>query len=160
MSLSQKIRGTAYLEKLISPDADVENLKVSGDFEGEKKDVGASMSATADVVNRYFYIANESEKVEKIKEIHGTAETTSTGTFLQVERLQGTESFGNGDNLLTDNSDSGFDLKGTADTLQEGTVASSTAVYLDEGDRLAINIDGATNEIASVMVEVEISETV
>lgn len=149
----------ATIKSLTSSSATITDLSISGILEGEKSDICESMSVTADVINRYLFVADENVKVEKVKEIHGTAETTSTATFLQIERLQGTESFGNGDNLLTDSSGSGFDLKGTANTLQEGTIVGSTAIYLDEGDCLAINVDGATNEIANVMVKVEVSRT-
>ena len=64
---------------------------------------------------------------------------SSSGT-LQVQRIQATETSGNGDDLLS----STIDLSGTASTVNNGTLTSTVAyLKLAAGDRLLIE-DGGT----------------
>ena len=59
-----------------------------------------------------FFIAPYQCEVTALSEVHTTAEATTDPYSMQVQRLQGTEATGSGDNLLT----TAFDLTGTAET--------------------------------------------
>jgi len=86
--------------------------------------------------------------------------TTATGDalgMLQVERLQGIEVPGTGDNLLTDNAGAGFDGNGVAETVQDGTIVATGAQILEVGDRLALDpVDGNLGTLAGLCVTVEL----
>jgi len=173
LGLIHKLKGKAYFGKVtankieavssatidsltVSSALSVASIDVSGDMSGAKQQVAVNMPLTAEVIDHIFFIANDTYKVTDVREVHATAETTSTGTTLQVERLQGTEAPGAGDDLLE--SSGTVDIKGTANTIQQGIVVSSTAINLAVGDRLGIVIDGATNEIAGAQVTVELEK--
>lgn len=173
MGLIHKLKGKAYFGKVtankieavssatidsltVSSALNVASIDVSGDVSGAKQQVNVVMGLTAEVINHPVFVANDTYKVTDVREVHATAETTSTGTTLTIERLQGTESPSNGDALLE--SSGLIDIKGTANTVQQGVLVSSTAINLAVGDRLGIVIDGATNEIAGSAVTIELEK--
>lgn len=110
---------------------------------------------SADIGSEAFFIANAAYEVIDVTEVHSTAESTAGSLNIQLERLQSTEApGGNGDALLTDNSNAGFDGKGTANTVQTGTLVSDGTQQLSEGDRLGLNFSASANELDGVVVAV------
>ena len=90
-------------------------------------------------------------RVFAISEVHGTAGTDGSAVTLQIERLQGTESLGNGDDLLS----STINLKGTANTVQHGSlVTNGQLLILEKGDRLALKQTGTATSVADVAVTI------
>jgi hypothetical protein len=99
-----------------------------------------------------FFIAHRKLVVTGIKEVHDTAGSDGSAVTLMVERLQSTETKGNGDDLLS----SSFNLKGTAETVQSGTLTTTIAnLILEAGDRLGLDEDGTLTDVAHVCVTVE-----
>ena len=83
-----------------------------------------------------------------VKEVHGTAGNDSSAVSLAIERLQGTETSGNGDSVAT-----GIDLKGTADTVQSATLTTTaTNLVFAAGNRVGINVSGTTTTLATMNV--------
>lgn len=79
-----------------------------------------------------------------------TTAGSSDGT-LQIERLQGTETISNGDDLLS----STLDLTATANTVQHGTlIADKNTLTLSKGDRLALQDAGTLTSIAGLQVTI------
>lgn len=100
-----------------------------------------------------FFIATRSCFVKSVSEVHTTAGTNGGAVTLQIERLQGTEAPDAGDALLT----TAFDLKGTANTVQEGIlVANKTLTALAPGDRLCLKDAGTLTDVAGLNVTVQI----
>jgi len=86
-----------------------------------------------------FFTASKPCRIIAAREVH----TTPVGGVctLQIERLQGTEAPGTGDNLLVG---AGFDLNGGAETVQDGVLTATLADrILAIGDRLALDETGA-----------------
>ena len=84
-----------------------------------------------------FFIAPYDCVLREVRVVWRTA--SSSGT-LQVERLQGTEAKGNGDDLLA----STVDLSGAAETVATPTLTTTTAnLELSAGDRLGL-VNGGT----------------
>lgn len=125
-------------------------LDLNGDVQGEKQVINVKMPLTEDVIDQFIFISDGDYEIVGIKEVHATAETTAASLDLQVEILSGTEAFTNGDDVL----DSAIDLKGTADTVVDGTLTSATT--LAEDDRLAVNISASGTEIAGVILQIVI----
>jgi len=90
-----------------------------------------------------FFIAPYQCEVTAISEVHTRAESTVTPFALQVQRLQGTEANGNGDDLLT----TAFDLTATAETVVSGTLVNTNVKILDKDDRLSLRLQ--TSSIGS-----------
>lgn len=102
-----------------------------------------------------FFTATRPCIVKRISEVHTTAGTDGSAVTLQVERLQGTEAPDSGDVLLQ----TAFDLKGTANTVQEGTTVTTTVLALAVGDRLCLKDSGVLTSVAGVNVTVELTYT-
>jgi hypothetical protein len=83
-----------------------------------------------------FFIAPYVCEVTAISEVHTAAEATADPYTMQVQRLQGIEATGSGDDLLT----TAFDLTGTAETVVSGTLVSTNVRILNKDDRLALRL--------------------
>ena len=117
--------------------------------------VNARCLLNADCIDQVFYIAPCSMKVVRIDYIHGTAGSDGSAVNLQVRRCQGTETPTQGDALLTNNSSAGFNCKGTAWTVQNGTLTTDTSVLtLSAGDRLSLDFTGTVTALVDVTVTV------
>jgi len=116
------------------------------------KELEGTAAATAANYGKIF-IATRPCIVRAIKEVHTTAGNDEDDVTLNVERLQGTETSGNGDALLS----SAFNLKGTKETVQTGTLTSTTSyLTLATGDRLNLVDSGTLTSVAGVCVAVEL----
>ena len=100
-----------------------------------------------------FFIATHKCVVKAISEVHTTKGTNGSDVTLTVERLQGTETSGNGDALLA----STLNLKGDDETVQTGTLTTTSAnLILSAGDRLNLIDTGTLTSLAGVCVSVEL----
>jgi hypothetical protein len=112
--------------------------------------------AAATHVDTIFFVADRAYTVTAIKAVWGTAEATGD-MDIQVERLQATEACtgGAGDNLLSAAIDASTNGGGgTANTVNTGTLVSTTVTTLAAGDRLCLNLTATPNEITNMVVTV------
>jgi len=101
-----------------------------------------------------FFVANRPYTVWGINASWTTAEATATRK-LQVTNDTSTNAAGAGTNLLTDNSDAGFDLKAVPNIVYAGTLTATAAdKVLATGNRLAVDYTGAPTELANLCVTV------
>jgi hypothetical protein len=109
------------------------------------------MPLNGDFIDQQFYVAPYPVEVVAIYEVHGAAGTNGSAVTAQVERLQGTEApGGNGDALLG----TAFDLKATANTVQTGTLVTTSVVQLAAGNRLGVDITGTTTTCADGLITI------
>lgn len=124
-------------------------------------EVSYVMNANGDLADQAFFVANNAYEVTAISEVHSTAGNDAGAVNLQVTKDSGTDAPGAGDDLLTNNSNAGFDLKGTANTVQEGTLTSTTAnLQLAAGDRLSVDFAGTLTSLAGVVVTVTLKRII
>jgi len=97
-----------------------------------------------------FFTALRPLEVVEISEVHGTAGTNGSPVTLQIERLQGTEAKGSGDDILN----TAFDMKSTANTVVIKKFGEISNTILSIGDRLALEISGTLTSLADVSVTV------
>lgn len=117
------------------------------------------MNANADLADQCFYIAERDLEVISILEVHSTAGSDAGAVNLQVTKDTSTNAPGAGTNLLTNNSNAGFNLKGTANTVQTGSLTSTIAsLRLTTGDRLSVDFAGTLTDLAGVVVTVVLKE--
>lgn len=94
-------------------------------------------------------------EVVAIRQVHSVAGSDGSAVNLQVVKDTGTDAPGAGTNLLTNNSNAGFNLKATANTVQTGTLTSTAATKkLAAGDRLSVDFAGTLTDVAGVVVTV------
>ena len=90
-------------------------------------------------------------RIHSIAEVHQVAGSDAGTVSLQIERLQGTEALDAGDALLS----TAFDLKGTANTVQYGTLVSNgELLQLNKGDRLALKDSGVLTAVENVCISI------
>src|SRR5216684_2033476 len=78
-------------------------------------------------------------------EVHGTKGTDGSAVTVQIEKLTGTQASGSGTVLLA----TGFDMKGTINTVQTASLASIARnnFALKKGDRLGLVLTGTPTAI-------------
>lgn len=103
-----------------------------------------------------FWIAPFECTITEIREVHQTAEATAATAELQIEKLTGTQALDAGVACLS----TAFNLKGTANTVNTGTLTTTLAnLRLSRGNRLAMddNFSAAGTELVNVTVIIEIT---
>lgn len=117
-----------------------------------------ALNANASLSDQCFFTATKNMLITRIDYVHSTAGTDGSAVTVQVTKDTGTDAPGAGTNLLTNNSNAGFDCKGTANTVQNGTLtATATALRLAPGDRLSVDFAGTLTSLAGVVVVVTFS---
>jgi hypothetical protein len=87
-----------------------------------------------------------------VKEVHGTAGNDGSAVTASIERLQGTETSGNGDQVVN----ATINLKGTADTVQTGTIVETGNIHIfAAGDRVGFNLGGNSATLATMIIACE-----
>jgi len=115
-----------------------------------------NMNANAELLDQCFFIANRPMKIRAIKYAHTTKGTDASAVNAQVVKDTGTDAPGAGTDLLTNNSNAGFNCKGDNDTVEEGALSATAAnLLLAPGDRLTVDFAGTTTALAGVVIVVE-----
>lgn len=134
---------------------DADGLAVNGEIIPTRTIVTVSCPLNTDCVDQAFFIADRSYIVERVDEVHAVAGDHASAVNLQVTKDTGTNAPGAGSDLLTNNSNAGFNLKATANTVQNGTLVSTGATKtLAGGDRLSLDFAGDTQNLAGLVVTV------
>lgn len=108
--------------------------------------VGQTTEAATD---RQFFVAPIACSIVAISEVHAVA--AGGASTLQVVKDTGTAAPGAGTDILTNNTNTGFDLNATAQTVQVGTFAATS---LAVGDRLSLDFANAIQSTAGLCVTV------
>ncbi len=122
-------------------------------------EVSYKQQPNGELADEAFFIASRAMQVVSIRQVHSTAGTNGSAVSLQVVKDTGTDAPGAGTNLLTNNSSAGFNLKGTANTVQTGTLNATVAnLKLAAGDRLSVDFAGTLTDAAGVVVSVTLKQ--
>lgn len=109
--------------------------------------IGAPAAAT----NTVYHVATRAWKVISIREVHAVA--AGGASKVQVTKDTSTNAPGGGTVLLTNNTNAGFDLAATANTVQTGTLSATPAdLVLAAGDRLAVKFANAIQSSSGIAV--------
>lgn len=100
-----------------------------------------------------FFLATRAMRIKSISCVFSVA--AGGASKLQVTKDTGTTAPGGGTDLLTNNTNTGFDLNATANTVQTGTLTETAAdLELAAGDRLSVDFADAIQSSAGVLVTV------
>lgn len=113
-----------------------------------------TMLANGSLADQSFFLATRAYIVTAISEVHSVAGNDAGAVNIQVTKDTSTNAPGAGTDLLTNNANAGFDAKGTANTVQTGTLAAAAALTLAAGDRLSVDFAGTLTTLAGVTVTV------
>lgn len=126
-----------------------------GELAGDTITVSYSMLANASLADQAFFVADRAYDVVAVRQIHSVAGTDGSAVNLQVTKDTSTAAPGAGTDLLTNNTNAGFNLKGTANTVQAGTLtATAASKRMAAGDRLSVDFAGTLTTLAGVVVTV------
>jgi hypothetical protein len=107
-------------------------------------------TGTPAATDQVFFVATRPYIVVSVSEVHAVA--AGGASVLQVTKDTSTNAPGAGTDLLTNNTNTGFDLNGTANTPQVGTLVVAATRTLAVGDRLAVDYANAIQSSAGVVV--------
>jgi len=114
-------------------------------------DVTYQEAANGDLVDAVFCLLDRTVEVESCREVHSTAGTNGAAVNVQLVLDQLTQAPGAGGDVLTNNSNAGFNCKGTANTVQEGTLVSLGSRIGLANDRLSLDYAGVLTALAGVV---------
>lgn len=149
--------GTAY-DKLVHVDVrGVADGVDSGGISPQEIEVVFHAQAAADMVDQTFFVATQAYQVTKVAFVHAVAESTAATLLAQVTKDTSTNAPGAGTDLLTNNTNTGFNCKATANTVQNGTLTATTAdLQLAAGNRLSVDFSAAATELVGVTITVSL----
>lgn len=104
----------------------------------------------ATATDAVFFVATRPYIVVSVSEVHAVA--AGGASVLQVTLDTSTNAPGAGTDLLTNNTNTGFDLNATANTVQVGTLVAAATRTLATGDRLAYDFANAIQSSAGVAI--------
>lgn len=112
-----------------------------------------NVKSNTDLIDSCFYVANRPMIVTAIYGVFSTAGTNGSAVSLQVTKDTSTNAPGAGTDILTNNSNVGFNMKSTINTVQTGTLTGTAATLrLAPGDRLSVDFAGTLTALAGVFV--------
>jgi len=117
--------------------------------------IRASLATNALCIDQAIFIAPFACVVSEVYYTHATAGDHASAVNVQLTRDTATAAPGAGTDLLTNNTNAGFDCKGTANTVQTGTLVTAEATRtLAAGDRLSLDFAGNVQTLAGVVLTV------
>jgi hypothetical protein len=121
-------------------------------------DVSFNMNANAGLADQAIFIAQRPCKLILASEVHSTAGTDASAVNLQLTHDRGTDAPGAGTDLVSLNANAGFNLKGTANTVQVATFISSGILYIARGERISLDFAGVLTTLAGLVVTLTFEE--
>ncbi len=114
-----------------------------------------NMQANGDLVDQSFYLAQRDVIVTAASAVVSTKGTNGSAVNVQVVKDTSTNAPGAGTDILTNNTNAGFNLKNTINTVETGTLTATAATLrLAPGDRLSVDFAGTLTAVAGVIVVV------
>lgn len=111
-----------------------------------------TVDATAEMVTKTFFVANQLCRIVSIQEVHRVLATSTAASLTITKDIQGTAA-GGGVPLNT----TAFNLHSTAATVQAGVLSTNANdLFLQPGDKLSVSFSGTLTALRGVQVTVEV----
>lgn len=120
------------------------------------KDITLVAKANADAIDQYFFIAGRSYRIVDARYVNAVAGTDGGNVNAQLTVDNLTDAPGGGVDVLSNNTNAGFNAKGTADTVEVAAFLSEAARYMNTGDRLSVDFAGTVTTLAGVVITVSV----
>lgn len=119
-------------------------------------DITYCWNANGELVDTAFFVANDRYVVTAARWSHATA--AGAASNVQLVKDTGTDAPGAGTNLLTNDTNAGFETDGTANVPQTGALtATAASLLLAQGDRLSVDYSGTITSLAGVVLTVSLT---
>lgn len=128
-------------------------ITATGGVTGQNFSVSYIGQTTEAATDRVIFVAPVACQVVAVTQVHAVA--AGGASKLQLTKDTSTDAPGAGTDLLTNNTNTGFDLNATANTVQTGTLTATAAnLQLAAGDRLALDFANTIQSTAGLVVTV------
>lgn len=128
-------------------------ITATGGVTGQNFSVSYIGQTTEAATDRAIFVAPVACQVVAVSQVHAVA--AGGASKLQLTKDTGTTAPGAGTDLLTNNTNTGFDLNATANTVQTGTLTATTAdLQLAVGNRLSLDFADTIQSTAGLVVTV------
>lgn len=156
-TLKWRVVGQGNVASGASQDFAADGMTVGGVIVSPYRSISVQIPINSLCVDQNIFIADRALQVTRVDYNHATAGNDAGAVNVQLAKQTGTQAIGSGTNLLTNNTNAGFNCKGTANTVQNGTLTATTAsLQLAAGDRLALDFTGTVTTLAGVTVTVQL----
>jgi hypothetical protein len=124
----------------------------AGNFSSLKSSDGLTCVTAIPTVatDAVFFVATRPYILVSVSEVH--AVPAGGASTLQIVKDTGTTAPGAGTDLLTNNTNAGFDLNAAANTVQVGTLVAQATRTLATGDRLSFDFANAIQSSAGIAI--------
>lgn len=129
-------------------------LTVATNIVGQYFSVNYVGQTTEAATDRQIFVAPIACALVAVSEVHAVA--AGGASALQLVKDTGTTAPGAGTDILTNNTNTGFDLAATAQTVQVGTFAATTFAV---GDRISLDFANAIQSTAGLCVSLILKTT-
>jgi hypothetical protein len=134
---------------------DADKLTIGGVIVPQEIEITFHGQPATEMVDQTFFVANQAYQVTKVRFVAAVAEASAGTLLVQLVKDTGTDAPGAGTDLLTNNTNAGFDTKATANTVQAGTLTGTGAsLQLVAGNRLSVDFSAAATELVGVTITV------
>jgi hypothetical protein len=114
-----------------------------------------NMQANGDLSDQAFFLALQPCIVSAAYACVSTAGTNGSAVSVQITKDTSTDAPGAGTDILTNNTNAGFNLKNTINTIETGTLTATAATLrLAPGDRLSVDFNGTLTAVAGLVIVV------
>ncbi len=119
---------------------------------GTHHTINVVLTRNADMIDQHVFVADRDYIVTGASWVHGVK--ASTASKVMLRKCTGSaQAIGSGTALLTNNTNTGFDAAGTANTVQTGTLtATAASLRLAPGNTLALDFGTTTALLQAVCV--------
>ena len=109
--------------------------------------------------DRSIFTAPYDCTVQSINEVHSVVGSDGGAVNLQITKDTGTTAPGAGTDLLSNNTNAGFDLKSTINTVVYGAFKAGVSRKLSRGDRLSLDFAGDHTDVNGLTVTIVVNRS-
>jgi hypothetical protein len=110
--------------------------------------------SAAYAIDRTIFTAPYDCTVQSISEVHSVVGSHGSDVNVQITKDTGTTAPGAGTDLLSNNSDAGFNLKSTINTVVYGAFKAGASRKLAKGDRLSLDFAGTQTAVEGLNITI------
>jgi hypothetical protein len=99
------------------------------------------------IADKVFGVVPQKAELVYVREVHVTKGDHGSAVTFNIERLQGTETSGNGDQLIT-----ALSLKAANATVQSGVIVTDGTQIFEAGNRVGFNLTGNSQTLAGMLI--------
>ena len=115
--------------------------------------------SAAYAIDRAIFTAPYDCTIQSINEVHSVVGSDGGAVNLQITKDTGTTAPGAGTDLLSNNTNAGFNLKSTINTVVYGAFKPGVSRKLSRGDRLSLDFAGVQTGVEGLTVTIIVNRS-